>query len=209
MDELVNKAKAVLDFIGSLVEAIRAVLNVARVPPYRITLNADQMKINYKAVAASVVLLFLARALQGQRINEPSGSLLVVAIFVGLVIAFKYGADALAHIARKLGLDPTNDSETDASTKWFTLLIAIWTWALLVLVAIGLAEIFGLPDLNLFFGTNFFLPVFASVVALLIVVVESKHKDQADLGGRRTIAFFSVFCIAIVSIATWATVFWR
>ncbi len=209
MDELVNKAKAVLDFIGSLVQAIRAVLNIARVPPYRITLNADQMMINYKAVAASVVLLFLARALQGQRINEPSGSLLVVAIFVGLVIAFKYGADALAQIARKFGLDPTNDSETDASTKWFTLLIAIWTWALLVLVAVGLAEIFGLPDLNLFFGTNFFLPIFASIVALLICVVESKHKDKADLGGRRTIAFFSVFSVVFVSIATWATVFWR
>jgi hypothetical protein len=205
---LLEKAQAAIDFVGSLLQAVWVVLKTACVPPNRIAPTADQMKINYKAVSASIILVFLARALQGQRVNEASGSLFVVAVFIGLVLAFKYGSDVLARLARYFGADATSTPYEEVSTKWFSLLIAIWTWALFVLVLTGLLETFlGMADLNLFFGTSFFLPIFASVIALLIVV--ARTKDKADLGGWRTVLFFTVFSIGFVAVALWATIFLR
>ena len=96
----------------------------------------------------------------------------------------------------------------EVSSRLFSLLITIWIWALAVLICVGLAEIlWAFPDLNLLFGSNLVLPILASTLGFLIVVMKTKIIDKLDLGGWRSTSFFTIFGIGFVSLAVWCAVF--
>jgi hypothetical protein len=210
VDDLIQKAKAFVEFVGSCFLAVRALMKTARVPPGCINVTAEQMTINYKSVAVSMILLFLARALEGVKVNDFLGSVLVVTLFVGLVLALKYGADVLALLTGQVTGAGARTDDSVAPQQWLSLLVAVWSWSLFVVLLHGLAASFlGTVDLNLFFGTSFFIPVAASAIALLIVAVKTKYFDGIDLGSPRTVAICSALTIGFVALAVWVTIFSR
>jgi hypothetical protein len=210
VDEIVKKAGKAAEFVRSCFQAVGTVLKSARVPPGRIRVTAEQATINYKAVAVSIILLFLARALEGIRVNDIGGSLFVVAIFVGLVLVLQYGSAGLARLARLANANKPAATLEDASKQWFSLLIAMWTWSLFLVVLHGLAHnYFRMVHWNLFFGTDFFIPAIGSIIALLIVAIKTKYMDKLNLEHGRVRFFYSIFSVGFITLALWVTIFKR
>lgn len=210
MDDLVKAAVKAAEFIGSVFTSLRIVICGARVPPDKMPLADEQMTINYKAIGASIILLFLARALEGIHVNEVWGSVFVVAIFVAVVVFLRLASDGVAALSNRLMGVQTPEQSGEISKRWFSLLIAIWTLALVFVVVHGLAHNFlRMRHWNLFLETSLAVPLLSSSLALLVVVLKTKLLDRQQLGSPKAMALYSAAGIVLISAALWVGVFWR
>jgi hypothetical protein len=158
------------------------------------------MIINYKAVAVSMILLFLARRLRGILVNDPTGSVIVVVIFVLMVALLKYLSDGVTYLAGLAGMSQLQSNNNRDSVLWSTLVVSMWTWSLLILVLDGFVISYAGKNLSFFLG----LSVFAVLVAALsfaIVCVKTRIVDKLSLGPPMQAAFHALTSIVVVAAA--------
>jgi hypothetical protein len=200
VNEIVQRALEAIQFVGDLFRSILSVLKTARIPPGQIAPAANQMIINYKAVAISMIFLFLARGLRGILVNDPSGSIIVVVIFVLMVVLLKYLSDFVTYLARLIGIGQLPSNNNPDSVRWSTLVVSMWTWSLFILVLDGFVVSYLGKNLSFFLG----LSVFAVLVAALsfaIVCLKTRIIDKLGLGPPRQAAFHALTSIVVVATA--------
>jgi hypothetical protein len=210
VDDIIQFGLKTVQYIGDFFKSIWSVIRVARVPPDYVTPAAEQMKINYKAVAVSMILLFLARALQGHLVNDPSGSIVVVVTLVAGVVCLKFLSDAISRLARRLGLENRGHASNETSSQWATLIVSMWAWALFILVLLGLAHNYlGTKDLALYLRSTFIPALLVAFLSLLIVCIKTKFVDAGELGTVKQFLFYSIVSTLLVAVALQLSVFAR
>jgi hypothetical protein len=199
MDEVLDAARKLKDFLWQYASALYMLWKLTRIPPDYDIILGEQMTLNRKAIIASTILLFLARGLHGIIINEIWGAVLVTAIFVALLFLFSAVGSLIAWGKRQ------DEQTKKRATDWSSLAIVLWAVSLALVIVADAIAFAGGPPIDLWLG-KITASLLISILSLGIILITkwSGRSTAKQIVGYLFITVANSILIYFLVYVSWA-----